>query len=123
VNPGRHSRLAALLLSASIPALADSWSGALVDSKCYAGEQRNDASAFVDRDIGLEMRYCSPNPKKSKSFSVVQNDGISFRLDPAGNGKAAALVRATGKMKYFMVVVTGKMSGGTVAVESIDLAK
>jgi hypothetical protein len=48
----------------------------------------NDTLTSVDRDTNREIRYCSPNAK-TKSFTVVQSDGLNFRLDFAGNAKAA----------------------------------
>jgi hypothetical protein len=87
-------RMAALLCWSAALSLAGSWSGSLVDSKCYASEEHNvnptDTLTYVDRDGNLEIRYCSPN-KKTKSFTLVLPDG-SLNLDLAGNSKAAELV-------------------------------
>lgn len=119
-------RLAALLCLSTVLSLAGSWSGALVDAKCYDSEERNvnpnDTSTFVDRDKNLEIRYCSPTPR-TKSFSVVQQDGLSLKLDSAGNAKATELVRKTGKRSRFPVAITGEISRNTIKVDSISMAR
>ncbi len=119
-------RLTALLCLSSVLSFAGIWTGALVDSKCYASEERNvnptDTMTYVDRDRNLEIRFCSPRAK-TKSFAVVQADGTIVTLDAVGNAKAAEFVRATGKQSRFAVVVTGALSKDTISVDSIAIAK
>lgn len=106
-------------------AFAANWSGILVDSNCYASKERNvsptDSLLYVDRDRGAAIQYCSPE-KKTKSFGVVQPDGSELDLDPAGNAKAAALVRTAGKKSHYTVIVTGNRIRNTLAVDSISLS-
>jgi hypothetical protein len=117
-------RLAALLCLCSGLSFAESWSGVLVDSKCYESEERNvnptDTLMSVDRDTNSELRYCSPGAK-TKFFTVVQPDGFSFRLDPAGNAKAADLIRKTGRKPRFQVVVTGELNKSRIGVSQIKV--
>jgi hypothetical protein len=117
------ARLAALVCLSSALGFAESWSGALVNSRCWTAEERNvnpaDTTTFVDRDRNLEIRFCSPNAK-TKSFAVVLPDGLSFQLDDAGNTKAAELIRQSGKQSVFTVAVTGERIKNTVKVESIS---
>jgi hypothetical protein len=119
----RAARLAAFLCLSSGLSFGASWSGTLVDSKCYDAEQRNvnptDTLTSVDRDTNREISYCSPSAK-TKSFAVVESSGQSFRLDPAGNAKAAELVARTGKKSRYAVVVAGEMSKALVKVDSIS---
>lgn len=119
-------RLAALACFSSALSFAGSWTGTLVNSKCWAAEERNvnpsDTSTFVDRDRNLEIRACSPN-SKTKSFAVVLPDGLSLQLDAAGNTKAAELMRQTGKGSAFTIVVTGEKIKNAVNVESISIAR
>ena|SRR5579862_3468655 len=74
-----------LLCLSSALCFAESISGVLVDSKCYAAEERNvnptDTETYVDRDGNFEIRYCHPR-EKTKSFTVVPPDGQSFELVP-----------------------------------------
>lgn len=120
------TRLVLLLCWLSPLSVADVWSGVLVDSKCWTSEQRNvnpsDTSTFVDRDRNWELGFCKPNAK-TKSFAVVKPDGTSFKLDSAGNAKAADLVRNTGKQRMYRVAVTGNASNRTVNVDSIALSR
>ena len=120
-------RVAAMFCLPSALGFAESWSGNLVDSKCYGYMERNenptDTMTYVDRDRNSETRYCSPNTK-TKSFAVVLQDGLNFNLDTAGNAKAAELVRNTGKKSLFVVTVTGEMSKrNTVKVDSILMVR
>jgi len=116
-------RLIVVFALASLLTFADSWSGVLVDGKCYAAEQRNvnphDSLTNVDRDRYQEIWYCSPNAK-TKSFTVVQQNGLNLNLDAAGNAKAAGLVRNAGKKSLFSVAVTGQMTGDIVQVNTIS---
>jgi hypothetical protein len=116
-------RLVALFCLWSTLSFAASWSGALVDSKCFASEERNvnptDTLTHVDRDQNQEIRYCSSRGK-TKSFALVQQDGTSFQLDSTGNAKAAELVRKTVKKSLVAVTVTGEISGNTIHVDSIS---
>ena len=119
-------RLIALLFLSSALSLAGSWSGTLVDSKCFDSEERNvnptDTLTHVDRDQNQELRYCSANPK-TRSFAVVQPDGLSFKLDPAGNTKAAEIVRKVGKKSRLAVTITGEMDRNTIRVDSISMSR
>jgi hypothetical protein len=111
-------------LSATL-CLAEAWSGNLVDSKCYASEERNvnptDTEICVDRDNSYGIRYCSARPK-TKSFAIVQSDGQSFRLDAAGNAKASELVQKIGKKQFIAVTITGEMNAKAIRVSSISSA-
>ncbi len=118
-------RLAALLAFSSAVTFAATWSGPLVDSKCYAAEERNvnptDTETFVDRDGGNEIRYCSPT-HKTKSFALIAADGRELNFDSAGNAKAAEMVGNVNKRRRLVVEVSGEMSGDTIKVDSISAA-
>jgi hypothetical protein len=119
-------RLAALLSLAPVLGCAGSWSGTLVDAKCYQAEERNvnptDTLFNVDRDGSREIRYCAPKAK-TKSFAVVPSDGPSLKLDPAGNAKAAELVRQMGRKSRLVVSVTGELSKDMLKVDSISISR
>jgi hypothetical protein len=116
-------RLAVLLFVASAPGFAGTWSGSLVDSTCFAALERNlnpdDTLTAVDRDQNEEIRYSSPR-SKTKSFAIIEADGLSFVLDSSGNAKAAAFVRSAGKKPRIAVVVTGESKNRTITVDSIS---
>ena len=122
----RISALATLVCLTAVPGFAQSMTGFLVDSACYESVERNvdpwDTNTYVDRDRDWEVRYCSPN-RKTKSFILVNHDGLGFKLDSAGNAKAAELLGSTRKKVPLEVSVTGEMGKGTIKVSSIALAK
>lgn len=117
--------LALLLTLRATTAFAESWRGMLVDSKCYAAEQRNvnptDTETAVDTDKGAEIRYCTPKAK-TKSFALVGPDGSALRFDAAGDAKASAYVHAEGKQRRYEVAVTGEQNGERIQVASIVAA-
>jgi hypothetical protein len=116
-------RIVALLALSVALGFAESWSGSLVDSKCYASRERNvnptDTLTNVDRDGNEEIRFCSPS-SKTRSFAVVKSDGRGLNLDSAGNAKAAELVRTSRKRRPFSVAITGEMVGEAIRVDSIS---
>ena len=107
---------------AAAPGLARSWSGVLVDTRCYQSQVGNvgpgQSASYSGRDMDFNLRYCSPKAK-TRAFSVVQNDWAAVPLDSAGNAKAADLVRKTGKRRVFAVTVTGELDKETIRVDSI----
>jgi hypothetical protein len=121
---------------ACAPALAGTWSGYLVDASCYKIRLQDtnptNADDYVNRDRSLLVELCPPNTK-TKHFTVVQENGLTFNLDPSGDAEAAQLFaqpvqnNAAKKKKrsYFPVVVKGNMKGNktgdTVQVTSISL--
>jgi len=121
--------LPAILCLASPMGFAESWTGDLVDAVCYQGGESNTspfaASIYVSHDRDLVIRQCRPRPNKTKRFTVVEKYGQTIQLDPAGNSKAADLVRnADKKSRYIHVAVTGeKTNDDRVRVDSISLAR
>ncbi len=102
---------------------AQSWTGALVDSKCFDNELRNvgptNTDSQANTDKAYEIRYCHPNAK-TKSFAVVDFDGASHALDAAGSAKAEEFVRANPHKSRYEVKVTGEVQGKAIKVESIS---
>jgi hypothetical protein len=102
------------ILLASGLSFGGSWRGTLVDLRCFESEEHNvnpgDSLTYVDRNRSWEIRFCAPR-LKSKSFAFVDADGLSFRLDPDGNRKAAELVRKIGKRDCSRSWSTEKRTG------------
>ena len=121
----QFARLAALLGIASASCFAGRWSGALVDAKCYAAEERNvnptDTEANVDRDRSSEIRYCAPSAE-TKSFALILSDSQSIPLDSAGNQKATELIRGARKKAALAVMIMGQSNGRVLQVDSIVAA-
>jgi hypothetical protein len=51
--------------------------------------------------------------------ALVDHDGQRFKLDAAGNAKAAEMVRSAGKKRHQPVVVMGSKTGDVITVDSI----
>ena len=115
-------RIVALLILAAGLAFADSWSGYLVNSSCYANEQSNTNKdpTTVDRDMTAEIRQCRPNAK-TRHFAVVTNTWNSLKFDDAGNAKAAGLARQSTSWPV-TVTVSGTRTGNTIRVDTISPA-
>jgi hypothetical protein len=109
---------------ASEPAFAGTWSGALVDAKCFESAQGNhnvsDSPAL--QDVGFEVRLCSPKAK-TRSFEIVQPYGAKLTLDSKGNELASQLVEQGLKKSPWYVTVTGDLKKQAIAVNSITPMK
>lgn len=114
-------RLAALLFCISTVGLANSWSGFLVDSRCWESRQNNVSqdTSTASRDMDGDVRYCSPRAHTTK-FAVIQHDWTPLKLDSDGNTEAAELVQhgKVGCVTY--VYVTGTVNHHTIRVHSIS---
>jgi hypothetical protein len=116
-------RLAFLLPLGSMLTFAASWSGALVDSKCYTSAQQNVSHGHPgSTNTKRAVRSCSPN-KKTNSFAIVQQVGMTFNLDGRGNEKAHELILKEGKKDHFVVNVTGDLTQETIKVDTISMAR
>lgn len=117
-------RLCVCLLFSLVPALsfAESWSGVLVDSKCYDSEERNVNPWEPYHDQALSVRLCHPTAH-TKTFAIVEPDWLRLKLDSSVNAQAAELVRKADKKPYLGVVVTGERNKDTVRVGTISAAK
>jgi len=106
--------LAALLGAFSLVALAESYNGKLLDATCY--DQQKKAAG------------CDAS-SSSTSFAL-EASGMVYKLDRAGNTKAAAALKnradrtdpnAKQQSKEVMAKVDGTEKGGTITVDSIDV--
>jgi hypothetical protein len=119
-------RLGMLLFLASSLAIAEQWSGVLVNTPCYdnlensAGPINSGIDVYKDRNY--EVRYCRADGK-TKSFTLVQSDGRSYKLDESGNTKAAEIVRGGKQKNIFVVEVNGELMDRLITVESMKLLR
>lgn len=95
---------AALLLSGA--AFAETWNGTLVDVMCK------------DKDIAAHTKKCALGCAKG-GYGLVTSDGKFVKFDEAGNAKALAALKATGKEKDLKAKVEGTLDGEMVQVSSI----
>ena len=116
-------RFAVLLSLTSVLSFAESWSGALVDTKCYATAQQNVSHEHPgSTDTMRAIRSCLPN-EETKSFSIVPQVGTALNLNTNGNQKAHELVLKESRKSTFMVSVTGDKTEDTLKVNTISLVK
>lgn len=104
-------RFGMLLAAASLftlAALADTWSGTLVDVMCK------------NKDLAGHTTRCALGCAKS-GFGVVTADGKFVKFDEAGNAKTLAALKATSKEKDLKIKVNGSLDGEVIRVESLEL--
>jgi len=99
-----------IALATSVLALAESWTGRLIDATCK--QDPNTSS----RDGSSAS--CAPT-STTKVFAIQTADGKVFRLDNPGNMKAAAALKEDPSKTN--VTVSGSLDGQLVKVERIDL--
>jgi hypothetical protein len=104
-------RFGMLLAVASVctsAALAQTWSGTLVDVMCK------------DKDLAGHTTKCALGCAKS-GYGVVTADGKFVKFDEIGNAKTLAVLKATNKEKDLKVKVDGSLDGEMIRVQSIEL--
>jgi hypothetical protein len=102
--------LTRFLLLAAVPvlALAESFTGAVVDVMCKG------------RDLASHTRQCNLNCAKG-GFGLVLADGKFLKFNETGNSKALAALKASSKEKDLKAKVAGKLEGDVIRVESIEI--
>ena len=101
------SALVCILLS-SVPALAETWTGTLVDVMCKG------------KDLAGHTRECALTCAKS-GFGVVLSDGKFLKFDESGNAKALGALKSSSKDKDLKAKITGSKDGETIQVDSLEL--
>ena len=95
-------------------ALAESWTGRLVDASCY--DQQKSATAC--------------DPTSSTTMFALVSSGQAYKFDDDGNTKAAEALKNRAERsanpdepgaKQVTAKVTGTKEGDTIKVESIDV--
>jgi hypothetical protein len=119
------TRVTVLLGLVATVGFAATWTGELVDRRCYVAIEDNigpDGPYYVDRDISGEIGECAPRVK-THAFEVVQLDEVPIDLDSRGNAQCAALVRKYGKKPLLLVQVVGEKTGHTIKVRSVTVMR
>ena len=120
----RVLRLAYLSCLASLPILPATWSGWLVNSRCYSSLEanRSDLPSYVNWGQMGAIRYCSPD-HKTTSFAVIDHNGLSLRLDAEGNERAMSQLRNTEKRTLATAEIERQPSHNKISVSRISVAK
>lgn len=94
----------------SVTALAESWSGTVVDTMCKG------------KDLANHTRQCALGCAKN-GFGIVTADGKFVKFDEEGNAKTLAALKASKKDKDLKATVDGTMEGDVIHVDSITLSE
>ena len=89
-------------------AMADSWTGSVVDVMCKG------------KDLANHTKQCNVSCAKG-GYGLVLSDGKFVKFDETGNAKALAAIKATAKEKDLKAKVTGKMDGEVIQVSAIEI--
>lgn len=106
----RYLGITAGLCLLSTLALAETWSGTLVDVNCKA------------KDLATHTKKCAVGCAKS-GYGLMLSDGKFVKLDEEGNTKALAALKAYEKDTDLKATVSGTLDGDVIKVSSIDMAK
>ena len=97
----------AVLLLVAGAALADSFTGTVVDVMCKG------------KDLASHTRECAVTCAKS-GFGLVTADGKFLKFDEAGNARALSTLKKLSRDKDLKAKVTGTVNGDVLKVQSID---
>ena len=95
-------------------ALAENWSGRLLDVTCYDQQKKADSCDATSRTTAF----------------AIDVSGMIYKLDAAGNSKASTALKSRADRstdptkpspKEVMAQVSGTEKGGTITVESIEV--
>jgi hypothetical protein len=92
----------------SMPALAETWTGTIVDVMCKG------------RDLASHTRDCALNCAKG-GFGLVTAEGKFVKFNESGNARTLALLKKSAKEKDLKAKVTGTLDGDVIKVEGLEL--
>ncbi len=101
-------KLVAGFALSSVLALAETWSGTVVDVMCK------------NNDLAGHTRDCAVSCAKS-GYGIVLADGKFIKFDERGNVKALTALKASTREKNLKSKVTGTLKDDIIQVESIQV--
>lgn len=101
-------KLTLVSLIAVSAAVAETWTGSVVDVMCKG------------KDLANHTRQCSLACAKG-GFGLVLSDGQFVKFNEAGNAKALGVIKAASKEKDLKAKVTGTLDGEVIKVEKIEI--
>ena len=96
------------ILGFSALAMAESWTGTVVDVMCKG------------KDLAGHTAKCAVSCSKG-GYGLVTSDGKFVKFNETGNAKALAALKATGKEKDLKAKVNGSLDNDVINVESIEI--
>ncbi len=101
-------KLIAGLALSSVMALAQDWTGTVVDVMCK------------NNDLASHTKDCAISCSRS-GYGIVLADGKFIKFDEHGNAKALAALKATSKDKDLKAKVSGTLKDDVIQVDSIQI--
>jgi len=101
-------KLLPLLALSAAGALAETWTGSVVDVMCKG------------KDLANHTKSCNVSCAAG-GFGLVLPDGKFVKFNEQGNAKALAAIKATAKEKDLKAKVTGSLDGEVIQVASIEI--
>jgi len=113
----RLPKLCILLISSTVLASAAEVQGVIIDRKCAQDILKNGRQIVVKqrRDCSLRKNYVRDG------YAIITDDKQYLNFDEAGNKKVIELLRNTPDKDNLKVVVTGNISGDTIAVMDMSM--
>lgn len=101
-------KLIAGLALSSVMALAENWTGTVVDVMCK------------NNDLASHTKDCAVSCSRS-GYGIVLADGKFIKFDERGNARALAALKATSKDKDLKAKVSGTLKDDVIQVDSIQI--
>ena len=101
-------KLLSIVAISSAAAMADNWSGSVVDVMCKG------------KDLTTHSKSCNVSCAAG-GYGLVLSDGKFVKFNETGNAKAVAAIKATTKEKDLKAKVTGTLDGEVIKVTSIEI--
>jgi hypothetical protein len=89
-------------------ALAETWSGTVVDVMCKG------------KDLSSHTRQCAVSCAKG-GYGLVLADGKFYKFNETGNAKTLGMLKASAKDKDLKAKVSGTLDGDVIQVQSVEL--
>ena len=96
------------ILGLSSLALAETWTGTIVDVMCKG------------KDLASHTAKCAVSCSKG-GYGLVLSDGKFVKFNETGNAKALAALKATPKEKDIKAKVNGTLQDDVIKVDSIEI--
>ena len=123
----------AVAMAFSVVALAEDWTGKLLDSTCHDRQSQQKGAQPAPAQPGQQTGQSCMATEQTTAFAVQVGANV-YKLDAAGNSQAMTALRnradraapgkAPGKAQQSSDItakVTGTESGGTIKVEKIEV--
>jgi hypothetical protein len=101
-------KLIACFALSSVIALAETWTGTVVDVMCK------------NNDLAGHTRECALSCSRS-GYGIVLSDGKFIKFDERGNAKTLAALKASSKEKDLKAKVSGTLKDDVIQVDSIQI--